>query len=573
MRKLDKTLKIIMMIVLVFTSIIVSNPKSYAASASISCASSIETNKPLVISVTGTGVQWHLVLKVNGTVIAESSELDNYESNKSISFTGTYTPTSAGTLKVELSGSVTEHSDGSTITSFSSKTVTVTEPEPDPTPTPTPTPDPEPEPDPTPTPTPTPGKNETVPTETNNDKNNTTNNKQEKTKSSNEHLSSLKIDKGTLTPQFNRDRQEYSVTFDDKFDYKTLTSLKVTAKAEDSKATVSGAGDIAINEGDNNIEIKCTAENGNTRIYKIKVTKPVELKQSDLRLKSLTINKVDEEGKFIKASLDKDFDPEVFEYTCDVESNISDLDINAEVENTEISVVITGNDNLTAGTNTVLITLTSPTDDTVQTMYKIIVNKAEEIPASTDAIRVEPTTKDNKSKIIAAVIGVIAILVIVLIILLIVNHKKNKIDDYDIADDDDNEEELKNRFGKIEDKLYDNILNASTEDSKTEKIKTEKVKTEESEVEDYKAKEIKAEDYKKEESKNIIEEKPKETKKTETTSKYASKLDELFETKKGYDKEENPYDFKIDEKEEKKKEDAEEFLKDIKKKKGKGKHF
>lgn len=573
MRKLDKTLKIIMMIVLVFTSIIVSNPKSYAASASISCASSIETNKPLVISVTGTGVQWHLVLKVNGTVIAESSELDNYESNKSISFTGTYTPTSAGTLKVELSGSVTEHSDGSTITSFSSKTVTVTEPKPDPTPTPTPTPDPEPKPDPTPTPTPTPGKNETVPTETNNDKNNTTNNKQEKTKSSNEHLSSLKIDKGTLTPQFNRDRQEYSVTFDDKFDYKTLTSLKVTAKAEDSKATVSGAGDIAINEGDNNIEIKCTAENGNTRIYKIKVTKPVELKQSDLRLKSLTINKVDEEGKFIKASLDKDFDPEVFEYTCDVESNISDLDINAEVENTEISVVITGNDNLTAGTNTVLITLTSPTDDTVQTMYKIIVNKAEEIPASTDAIRVEPTTKDNKSKIIATVIGVIAILVIVLIILLIVNHKKNKIDDYDIADDDDNEEELKNRFGKIEDKLYDNILNANTEDSKNEKIKTEKVKTEESEVEDYKAKGFKAEDYQKEESKNIIEEKPKETKKTETTSKYASKLDELFETKKGYDKEENPYDFKIDEKEEKKKEDAEEFLKDIKKKKGKGKHF
>lgn len=570
MRKLDKTLKIIIMIVLVFTSIIVSNPKSYAASASISCASSIETNKPLVISVTGTGVQWHLVLKVNGTVIAESSELDNYESNKSINFTGTYTPTSAGTLNVELSGSVTEHSDGSTITSFSSRTVTVTEPKPDPTPTPTPDPepDPEPAPDPTPTPTPTPGKNETVPNETNNNKNNTTNNNKEKTKSSNEHLGSLKIDKGTLTPQFNRDRQEYSVTFDDKFDYKTLTSLKVTAKAEDSKATVSGAGDIAINEGDNNIEIKCTAENGNTRIYKIKVTKPVELKQSDLRLKSLTINKVDEEGKFIKASLDKDFDPEVFEYTCDVESNISDLDINAEVENTEISVVITGNDNLTVGTNTVLITLTSPTDDTVQTMYKIIVNKAEEIPASTDAISVEPTTKDNKSKIIATAIGVIIILVIVLIILIIVNHKKNKIDDYDTADDDDNEEELKNRFGKIEDKLDDNILNANTEESKTEKVKTE-----ESEKEDYKAKGFKAEDYQKEESKNIIEEETQENKKTGTTNKYTSKLDELFETKKGYDKEEDPYDFKIYEKEEKKKENAEEFLKDIKNKKGKGKHF
>ena len=133
-------------------------------------------------------------------------------------------------------------------------------------------------------------------------------------------------------------------------------------------------------------------------------------------------------------------------------------------------------------------------------------------------------------------------MVIVLIILIIVNRKKNKIDDYDTADDDDNEEELKNRFGKIEDKLDDNILNANTEKSKTEKVKTE-----ESEKEDYKAKGFNAVDYQIDESKNIIVEETQENKKTGTTNKYTSKLDELFETKKG--------------------------LKDIKNKKGKGKLF
>jgi biopolymer transport protein ExbD len=64
-----------------------------AASASINVNSTGEVNKPITITVSGTGVQWNLKLIVDGSVIAQSDELENYEANKSISFSGTYTPT------------------------------------------------------------------------------------------------------------------------------------------------------------------------------------------------------------------------------------------------------------------------------------------------------------------------------------------------------------------------------------------------------------------------------------------------------------------------------------------------
>ena len=98
---------------------------SNAANAIIQCSSEAKVNSPLTISVSGSAVQWNLHLKVNGQTIASNSEVENVEGNKTISFSGTYTPTSEGNITVTLDGSATEASDGSTITSFASKTVSV----------------------------------------------------------------------------------------------------------------------------------------------------------------------------------------------------------------------------------------------------------------------------------------------------------------------------------------------------------------------------------------------------------------------------------------------------------------
>ena len=89
----------------------------------------------------------------------------------------------------------------------------------------------------------------------------------EATYSKNNYLKSLSVDGANLTPAFNKDTLEYSVELEPE-----TKSIKVNATKEDSKASVSGTGDITVSEGSNTIKIVVTAENGNERTYIINAT-------------------------------------------------------------------------------------------------------------------------------------------------------------------------------------------------------------------------------------------------------------------------------------------------------------
>ena len=82
--------------------------------------------------------------------------------------------------------------------------------------------------------------------------------------SSDNYLKELSIDEYELSPTFNKDTLEYTVSLD--YD---VEKINVIGKANDTKANVKGLGEIKVNEGSNNIEIVVTAENGNERVYKI----------------------------------------------------------------------------------------------------------------------------------------------------------------------------------------------------------------------------------------------------------------------------------------------------------------
>ena len=82
--------------------------------------------------------------------------------------------------------------------------------------------------------------------------------------SSDNYLKELSIDGYELSPTFNKDTLEYTVSLD--YD---VEKINVIGKANDTKANVKGLGEIKVNEGSNNIEIVVTAENGNERVYKI----------------------------------------------------------------------------------------------------------------------------------------------------------------------------------------------------------------------------------------------------------------------------------------------------------------
>jgi len=84
--------------------------------------------------------------------------------------------------------------------------------------------------------------------------------------SSDNNLKSLEIEGYKLEPGFKSDVLEYKLTVD-----QSVEKIKVTALASHGKASVNGGGEISLSGGENTIEIKVTAENGNEKKYKITV--------------------------------------------------------------------------------------------------------------------------------------------------------------------------------------------------------------------------------------------------------------------------------------------------------------
>lgn len=246
----------------------------------------------------------------------------------------------------------------------------------------------------------------------NNSPNNMSGNNQPITKSSNNYLKSLSTNIGTLTPEF------YRETFDYTIDNIIEDEIEISAEAEDEKASVDGTGSIALNEGENKLTIDVRAENEQVRTYTIIVNKKETLKESDLRLKSLEIQTINEKNEFNNINLG--FDKEKFDYNLNVEDDITDLSILPTVEKEGIIVEIKGDKNLTEGDNKVDITLTNQEDKDIKTTYTIKVNrKAKPI------VEVSANTNKLSNKTIYIIMGIIILAaVIVCAIILIIKNKK-----------------------------------------------------------------------------------------------------------------------------------------------------
>lgn len=85
--------------------------------------------------------------------------------------------------------------------------------------------------------------------------------------SSDNSLKSLNIEGYDLNPKFNKDTTEYKLTVD-----QSIEKINISASTTDTKASVSGTGEVSLSSGENTIEVRVTAENGNEKVYKIVVT-------------------------------------------------------------------------------------------------------------------------------------------------------------------------------------------------------------------------------------------------------------------------------------------------------------
>lgn len=108
--------------------------------------------------------------------------------------------------------------------------------------------------------------------------------------SKNNNLASLGVEGFTLTPEFNANTLEYSVTVPE-----DTKNVNITGTVQDKKASITGDGVHDVNQGNNKFLVTVKAENGSEKTYTINVDvkdeNPIEVTMGD---KKYTVVKIKE---------------------------------------------------------------------------------------------------------------------------------------------------------------------------------------------------------------------------------------------------------------------------------------
>ncbi len=505
---MKKVIKILASIIILAAGLLLMSSNSEAASASmLANKTKVEVGDTIKVTVNINAAQWNLKLYANGSQIASSKELDNYESNISESFSGTYKATKSGTVKFTLEGDITDFDWTNTIID-ESLNVTVSsgggssntgDDDEEETPSMSFT-----------------SVNQTVyatddginvrnspvdgevigsldkgdsvtrtgigdgwsrikykgktayvsssyitttkPTSTEDEKKTEEDDKKNEddneNKSNAKELSSLTVEQYKLEPDFSPDITEYSLTVG-----KDVEDLAIEAVAADENATVEITGNNGLLLGENTVNIKVTAEDGTVRTYKINVTK---VEKIGIQLSELTVENY---------ALSPEFSSDVYEYTLNIgDISVTSLNIIAKSNNENVNVEIAGNNNLKPGENIITILVSSDEGDTT-TVYQIIVNIDE-------AFKNQVATTDNSNMYMY--IGVGAAVVILLIIIIVVVRKRRKaaeeefapLNTYDLNFSSNNNVTNKDAVNETEKDI-------DTKEEKTRKKKKDKLEEEE----------------------------------------------------------------------------------------------
>lgn len=179
--------------------------------------------------------------------------------------------------------------------------------------------------------------------------------------STNNNLKSLSVSAGSLSPGFSPGNTNYSVSVPD-----AVSSITISAEAEDGKASVSGAGNKSLKYGSNKFTISVRAENGATKEYSINVNRE-DNRSSDANLKSLKVN---------NGTLSPSFSAGTTSYTVDVPYSVGKLDISAEAADSNSKVNINNPELVAESTTTVTIHVVA--QNGASKTYTIKVNRGKD---------------------------------------------------------------------------------------------------------------------------------------------------------------------------------------------------
>lgn len=231
-------------------------------------------------------------------------------------------------------------------------------------------------------------------------------------------LNSLTVDKGTLSPTFNKDILSYNVTVDGGIEAIIISALKT-----DASSTVSGLGQKTLNYGNNKFNIIVTSENKTQKTYVVNVNRADD-RSNDSTLKSLTIT---------SETLSPTFKSSIKEYMMTVKGDVEDLDVKAVANSSKATVKVEGNYELIEGLNIITITVTA--ENGTKSEYRITVTKEgnKEVAVTnqkenqTKEVAKEATSRDYSMLLYVIMAGTLVLLIALgIYILMVIDKKPNK---------------------------------------------------------------------------------------------------------------------------------------------------
>ena len=105
---MKRTFKLTIVLIIMIALFGIANKVEAASATFEPSAKEVNVGDTITLTATVTAAQWDLGITLNGKTLATSSELDNYESNITKTFTATYKATGEGKLTFSLQGDATD---------------------------------------------------------------------------------------------------------------------------------------------------------------------------------------------------------------------------------------------------------------------------------------------------------------------------------------------------------------------------------------------------------------------------------------------------------------------------------
>lgn len=156
------------------------------------------------------------------------------------------------------------------------------------------------------------------------------------TKKGEAKLKSLTPSTGTLSPAFNSDIYDYTITVPT-----TQETIAFTPTAVDNASTIKVDGatvrsgsksqNIKLDEGENEVEIVLTTKDGDTSTYTVNITRTALFRSAQLSALALT------QGSFTPA-----FNKGIYEYSATVDNGVTSIGVTPKAEDANATVTVNG---------------------------------------------------------------------------------------------------------------------------------------------------------------------------------------------------------------------------------------